>query len=112
MVNLETLNPGIRNTVRFLLGHEFNTCDSGDGKTHEFKCDQPNAYVHIQVEPEELVSEANRLRDVLDRAGVTVLPLDEQGKVPTIEASYNPANEFAVITLWNVDDELMLYAGD
>lgn len=41
-----SLNPGIRKTVRLLHEAGFDTCDSGDGETHE--CDRDHGYVVVR----------------------------------------------------------------
>lgn len=97
------INPGILATVEWLNRHGFRTTDSGDGDTHDHECDQPVPYVHMQVYEELLVAEANRLKHLLAGLGIHVQPMDEHCTVPSIEASYNPADGYGgVITLWNV----------
>lgn len=103
-IDYAQLNPGIRRVVAFLRDHGFDTRDSGDGETHEHACDQDVPYVFIAVEPDDLVAEARRLRKLLLKAGVVTHPLDEDGTLACIEATYNPAHPLAVLTLWNVSD--------
>lgn len=109
-IDYEKLNPGIRATVRFLRDHGFHTCDSGDGVTHEFECDLPSPYVHIQCDPHKLASETERLFKLMKGAGVNFDDPpdqwrdDDEWKVsPTIEASYMPlSHPDGFIHLFNV----------
>ena len=101
----DDLNPGIRRTVTLLRRWGFDTCDSGDGVTHDHACDQPMPYVHIRVDRvHQLAMEAQRLAGLLQRHDITTCPMDEAGTAKAIEASYSPAHGFATITLWNVSD--------
>ena len=108
-MDLNELNPGIRKTVAWLVSQGFETCDSGDGETHEFECDQPQPYVTMLVPACLLVSEAKRLMYRLKtQHGIEVQTMDEEVTVPAIQAAYNPADVFpdsrdlGSITLWNV----------
>jgi hypothetical protein len=101
------LNPGIRETVRFLRDAGFHTCDSGDGVTHEFECDRDYPYVTIQVAPEDLVKEARRLRDLLLERGVPLDAIGPEYDMASIQASYDPFNETALLDLIGVDDALL-----
>lgn len=100
-----TLNPGIRKVVQFLRENGFDTCDSGDGVTHEHACDLDRPYVHILVqEPAKLVAEADRLTELLSQHGIKLEPQDEEVTARSVEASYWPASQTAVMSLWNVTD--------
>ena len=98
------VNPGIRKIVEWLNDHGFNTCDSGDGKTHDFECDQNVPYVHMQVPDYAMVSESKRLASLLrTKLHIEVQPMDEGCTVPVVEARYNPADgAWGTLTLWNV----------
>lgn len=103
------INPGVRKLVTLLNDHCFVTTDSGDGKTHDFPCDRPYAYVTIRVSspsPGTLVLEAMRLRDVLRKHGVDVVPMNEEGN-PCIQATFDPADLTAMIDLQHVTDEML-----
>jgi hypothetical protein len=110
-VDLTTLNPGIRRTVAFLRANGFETIDSGDGRTHEYECDQPTAYVHMLVAtPDDLISETQRLYDVLGDRIVFRDPVMDGDTVtlgPMVEAHYSPRDGIATISLWHVDDALL-----
>lgn len=99
---MNSLNPGIINTVKWLNENGFQTVDSGDGETHDFECDLDCAYVHISVSPENLVSETNRLYYLLSDNGVSLSEMDEDNINPTIQSSYNPLDGKAFISLFNV----------
>ena len=103
-LDYKTINPGIRETVRLLRDNGFNTCDSGDGSTREFECDPGYPYVGIEVSPERLVAEADRLVGVLAAAGVVVEEMDEDGTRPAIQADYHPVARKAFVVLINVKD--------
>ena len=104
-VDYDELNPGIRETVRWLRSLGFETIDSGDGETHEYECDRDGAYVCILCRSSALAKEARRLmRALLDR-GIMVGPVYEG--TTHIQASYDPANGFAVIELVGVTDAML-----
>lgn len=96
------LNPGIVATVEWLRSHGFTTCDSGDGETHDFECDLPIPYVHMEVAPNAIASEALRLRALLESLGVRISEGSEDGTTPSIAATYDPANNVAIVSLFNV----------
>ncbi len=96
------INPGIAETLEWLNENGYRTTDSGDGKTHDFECDQPVPYVHMIVAPELLVQETRRLVSLLAARGIALKAMDETGKSPTVEASYLPIPGIATISLWNV----------
>lgn len=100
--NYTTLNPGIVETVRWLRANGFDTCDSGDGETHQFECDYECPYVHMRCAPDKLVSEANRLMDLLAARGINFQPMDEKNSVPTVDCSYSPLFDVGFIALYNV----------
>ncbi len=96
------LDPGIRDFVCWLNHHRFETTDSGDGVTKlaagwppEEAMDVP--HVFIAVVPEDMVSEAIRLRDLIQSGG---------DRVPegAITASYDPANHVAILAVIGIDD--------
>lgn len=101
---MSDLNPGIVKTVEWLREQGFNTVDSGDGETHEFECDLPMPYVHMRVEDVgQMAAEAQRLERTLRlQKGVNTGPCNEDGTAPCIEAHYNPADGYAIISLYNV----------
>lgn len=102
-LNLEELDPGIREVVRRLRKAGFNTTDSGDGVSKpEMECalDVPN--VHM-VFPNDWDSEGaywdtNRLLKVVTSWGVEVKPGD-------IQLTYCPVQESSILSLFNISDE-------
>lgn len=96
------LNPGIVKTVEWLRNHGFETCDSGDGQTHDYECDLPVPYVHMMVDPSKLVSETDRLVKLLSEQGVKLEPMNQEGTTPTVDGGYSPLSGLASISLWNV----------
>jgi hypothetical protein len=105
------LNPGIRRTVCWLRSLGFDTCDSGDGQTHEHECDRPYAYVSMRGRQED----ADRLRRVLMHSGIPVLSSTEawgqdgaeQPLGVHIAYSYDPANGIGIVDLVGLRDEML-----
>lgn len=111
---LAGVDPGVRRLVTWLRENDFNTTDSGDGKTkfaqgfteEDGVCPYP--HVAIVVEKDKLVSEADRLADLLyEEHGVAVEPMPPEGDPPRIDASYCPATETAMIMLLHVTDDML-----
>lgn len=101
-IKIRDINPGIENTVKWLRERGFKTCDSGDGNTNLYECDISIPYVHMICNPNSLFIETKRLQYELNIIGIKVMPYSEDGKSPSIEASWNPCDEFATISLYNV----------
>ncbi len=102
--NCDGLNPGIARTVLWLHANGFNTCDSGDGVTKDYDCDLGYPYVHMIAHPDKMVSESKRLFDLLTANGHKVEEFnpDMDTGGPNIQASYDPVNNVATISLFNV----------
>lgn len=112
---LDGLDPGIARTVAWLRAHGFVTTDSGDGRTKfekgwtEDDGVLPYPHVVIQVQPQELVAEAERLCRLLHAEhGVTIEPTPpEPPDPPQIDATYSVASGVAMIELKHVDDSML-----
>lgn len=108
-LDYETLNPGIRETVRWLretLG--FYTVDSGDGVTQEFECDRGYPYVTIIVDTSawDVREVANVLAGlVYNTHGHKVTPQGQAG--PSVQVSYDPSNRMTVLELMDFDDSML-----
>ncbi len=108
-LDLSTLDPGIRDTVRRLRDAGFHTTDSGDGVT---KLSGPDAMecaiavpnVVIVCDEWDLRKEARRLMGFLADAGIAIVPLQPDGSGVSIQASYDPADGSAVIMLTGLSD--------
>jgi hypothetical protein len=107
---MNDLDPGIRDVVAFLRLWEFKTTDSGDGVTKRAAgwseneaADYP--HVHMMAPPSRLIAEAQRLVKVLAVNGVGVSPCGE-GAVH-IQATYDPANESAILSLIGLNDAML-----
>lgn len=104
-IDLAELDPGIREFVRFLRMHGFDTSDSGDGVSkHPEARGFDSTHVAITVEPARLCLEADRLMALLQQQGLEPMPLgpDEDDSL-TIEATYNPAEfGYALILVMNI----------
>lgn len=98
------LNPGIKNTVRWLNDNGFDTCDSGDGATHDFGCDRVVGYVVCPVSPGWLIEGADELRRLVLSRGVEVTEQNEEGTAVCIQATYCPASKTAFLDLSGVSD--------
>lgn len=105
------LNSGIRRTVQWLNGHGFETCDSGDGATHDYGCDRDYPYVVAKVDPGSLVMEADDLKLIMEARGITVVdvqPYESMGERDIcIQASYDPGNTVGLIEIMYVTDEML-----
>lgn len=101
-IDLRQLNPGIRATVAVLRANGFDTCDSGDGTTHEHECDLDQPYVHMVVAKSRLIEESDRLVRVLKEHGVKLDPMNEDNSAPTVQSSYDPVAKAATISVFNV----------
>jgi len=102
------INPGILKTVLTLRQWGFNTCDSGDGETHDFACDRDHPYVVINVPADQLVSESRRLFQLLLEAGVNFDAPDPQTDLagwqaaPKMDCFYAPEMDAGYIDLRNI----------
>jgi hypothetical protein len=109
-IDINELDPGIRETVRWLRGHSFETVDSGDGVSKAGEYGEgdylPFPHVAMLCTPETLIYEADRLRDLLEEQGAPMVVVDPETDVH-IEASYSPLDGQAVLMLSNVDDKLL-----
>jgi hypothetical protein len=109
-IDYETLDPGIRETVRHLRAHGFNTTDSGDGITKPaagWPDDEVLHVPHVAIVCDDgclMVAQADRLMRILATGGVRVLPQSMDRTLPSIQASYDPADGTAVIILTGVSD--------
>jgi hypothetical protein len=103
--NYDELDPGVQGTVWLLRRAGFETVDSGDGasKDPEYEDTLPFPHVHMLSTPSELVRDADRLKAVLEEAGVAFRAVDPETD-PHIEASYSPVDGHAVLSLFNVND--------
>lgn len=86
MFDYDSLDEGIRETVRMLRGHGFKTCDSGDGsKAATMSCavDFPMVAV-IASSKEAMCTEADLMFRLLRET--------EPHRRWNVDASYNPAD--------------------
>lgn len=106
----DELDMRIRETVRLLWRAGFHPRDSGDGRKGDMPCAiaTPNVFM-VVLDPAQLITESDRLYQLMSRMGVSVRPQEPDigpGKV-TIQASYEPANDLGILSLFGVDDELL-----
>ena len=96
---IDGLSPGVRDLVVLLNANGFETCDSGDGSNHAAGMEGAfeGPMVAISTSPERMVYDAHRLLRFL------------HGLIegPKIEASYDPADEIAIILLtWELTKDI------
>lgn len=110
LLDYESLNPGIRESVRFLRAAGFETCDSGDGVTREHECDPGVPYVVVREPHAELVVECARdLKSLLESRGLEVVcgpeSVEQLGaREVVVEASYDPVSDVAVLVVTGITD--------
>lgn len=105
--NYESLDPGIRETVRWLNARGFETTDSGDGVTKfaagystDEAFDVPHVFIHCN--PHDIWVQSTRLLRELTEAGFCVEPVGHSAIY--IQATYDPADDSALIALFGVSD--------
>lgn len=99
------LNPGIRLTVVALNAAGFETCDSGDGETHQHECDREESYVVIKSNGRTLTSDAVDLVQFLRHNGIDVVEVGCEGV--QVQANYDPVNDIAFIDVSGIHDRLL-----
>jgi hypothetical protein len=109
-IDLQALDPGIRETVRRLREAGFDTSDSGDGRSKPADPVEVLDFPHVAIRASasSLIGEAERLRFFLSDAGLTVEPFGmepEPEKRIGIQASYDPSNGSAIVLLTGLSDE-------
>jgi hypothetical protein len=108
-VNYNALDPGIRETVKWLRGHFFQTTDSGDGvsKAELIASGYALDFPHVMMTAPRLTMSqaAYDLFRLLKLRGVLCVPHGKEG--PHISATYDPADGSAVIVLTGVNDALL-----
>lgn len=97
------LDPGIRELVRFLVGHRFRTTDSGDGisKLVDFSdeaLDIPHISIALDPVPSAMAS-ADRLLQLLKGRGVAMHP-------GMIQMTYDPVDESCLLMLVGVNSAM------
>ena len=98
----DKLDPGIRETVRWLHEHGFRTSDSGDGVSKpEVGRTLDIPHVAIKTTPETMMADANRL--------LAALPTPLSHRV-LIEATYSPIDGYVTLMLLRFSDEMLLPA--
>ena len=102
---MKELNPGIVRMVALLNEAGFDTCDSGDGETHDFECDRDVGYVVVLLRPEQPLEETARaVAGLLIEHGIDFRD-PEHG--PSIQASYGPIDGYRIIDVHNVHDRML-----
>lgn len=106
-VDYDSLDPNIRETVRWLRARGFATSDSGDGsKAGEMECAEDFPHVYIMVAPSYLVAETARLLRELTEA-VDEGTIGSIGDAEVfIQGTYDPANGSGIIELIGMTDNL------
>ena len=107
--DVTTLDPGIRDTVQWMLDLGYETTDSGDGKTKPAQGDAdalPYPHVSMRTTRERLTFDADKLLEQLREIGIPIAPAGEDASRPAIQATYDPADGSALLILTGVDDAL------
>lgn len=103
-IDYSELNPGIRETVRFLREYGFETTDSGDGVTNVeagMEGAVPYPHVHMQISDVNMRRDAHRLANALITNGF-------QPEPGMIQMTYDPMlPQATMLSLSGVDDELL-----
>lgn len=112
----EDLDPGIRETVKWLQANNFNTTDSGDGKS-KFEpgneMDFALAFPHVAmiVGVNDLIAEADRLVLLLESVGLDLeASVEVEGQempLITVEATYSAIPQVGLLMLTGVDDAML-----
>lgn len=91
LIDLNQLDPGIRDVVALLREHGFETTDSGDGITKDLGNFENMPFPHVVVTTEEgrMFHESLRLYDFLGKADV---PAGWK-----VEATFDPADRSTII---------------
>lgn len=102
---LNYLSPGIRLTVAALTAAGFDTCDSGDGETHQDSGEREGPFVVIKSSGRNLTAEAVELMQFLQHNGIEVVQIGVNGV--QIQATYDPADDTAIIDVSGIHDRLL-----
>lgn len=117
---LAECDQGIREVVRWLNAHGFETCDSGDGTTKRAAgYDEALDYPHVFIQVERAhtgMDVADRLARELRLDGVIVTQVGEEFAPGTpagawIQLTYDPVTERCFIELMHLDDAVLRAAG-
>jgi hypothetical protein len=104
--------------VALLNRHGFHTTDSGDGVTNVeagMGCavDYPHVCMVVRDEygiddGDQLVREATRLHKLIQKWTLTEIgPMSDDPQVPGIQATFDPGDGSALITLVGVTDDML-----
>jgi hypothetical protein len=99
-MNYDELDPGIRETVRWLRQHGFNTTDSGDGVSKpadERVFSEP--HVVVICSGKDLITETDRLNALIAEKQLSMPNLWLDRDSFTIEGSYSPVDKLGAILL-------------
>lgn len=108
-LNYDELDPGIREVVRFLNEAGFTTTDSGDGVTKppDEDCVIPVPNVHIPVPATVAVAESHKVMQLLEGCGVMFDPTHPDDPEPSIQLTYSPTDETAIVSVYGLNDSLL-----
>lgn len=109
-LDLNTITPGVREVVRWLREHDFNTTDSGDGLTNvNAGMEGVLRFPHVHIKAfwgSSMLKRALRLHTLLEeQLRGRVLRDEERGPLaPDIQVIYSPIDGVATLSLINVND--------
>lgn len=109
-IDYDSLDPGIRETVRWLRGIGMPTCDSGDGvsKPDDFECAIREPHVFMQfARLDTAVKSAHTIKDLLED-----MEFCEGRTLPSlgvnIEVNYSPfSDDVIIVALTGVNDAMI-----
>ena len=114
-IDLNELAPGIRKTVDLLRRAGFDTCDSGDGSAYpSMECALPFAMVAIKSTPERMLGDTQALYALLKQNTLPSAwtPSEEYDEIPSVEGSYSPMTETAILVVLGIADKDLIPSHD
>lgn len=109
MLDPESLDPGIRETVSFLQENGFYPSEAGDASEDEDEYIRSLPHIFWSTDHDGLTAETDRLVELLRAVGVSVGPLGPENNVQ-IQATYDPVGPESakyVVMLFNLNDRVL-----
>jgi len=102
----DDINPGIRETVRRLQEAGYETCDSGDGETHDHTCDRQEGYVVILLkDDDDIVEHVNKVGALLSSWGVDLSNPHHNGVL--LQGNYGYADRLKMVDIHGIHDRIL-----
>ena len=100
-MNVEELDPGIRNVVKFISDMGYHTTDSGDGVTKVGEGVLPFPHVVVTVPSDRLIRDCNTIMCELE-----AMEFGDEIEYG-VEGSYCPHVRVATIMVWGLNDTML-----